>query len=170
MSDHYSTGRYIAVAAVSAFSVSAWLTLVGVIEVQRDAIQGGFLVDLQGNPTAAIVPRTPWELQALQVMIAAVTVWLLSRYLLQQPPAMRLCALAVTTGVVAAIVVVAGAVGYGLELEASQVGYVEEWIFHGFTSTLGMGVFGSLLVAAAASWREVWMARRAEAEVKAPSP
>jgi hypothetical protein len=159
----------VAAAAVTGISVSAWLTLVGVIEVQREAIQGGFLVDLQGNPTAAIVPRIPWELQALQVMIAAVAVWLLGRYLLRQPSAIRQTALIATAGVVVGVMLTAGAVGYGLDLEASQVGYVEEWVYGGFTSPLGAGVLGSVFVAAAASRRQAGTARRSAADVPASS-
>ncbi|WP_426325816.1 hypothetical protein [Microbacterium sp. E-13] len=159
MTDPRPAGQHLAAAALTSLSVSAWLTAVGLIEVQRDAIEGGFLVDLQGQPTAAIIPRTAWELQALQVMIAAVAVWLLGRYLFRQPSAIRRSALMATALVLCAVMLAAGLAGYGLGSEEDRVGFLEEWIYRGFTSTLGIGLLGFTLVTAAVSWREARIAR-----------
>jgi hypothetical protein len=143
--------RYTPGSALFALGVGVWLSLAGLIEIQADAMRGGYLEDLTGVPTALISPRVPWEFSLLMLALSAIATWLLGRYLRHQSHALRFAAFASTATMVVLVFAVAATIGYGVETKATYVPFIADWVLKGFTSTLGVTALGVALVGAGAA-------------------
>jgi hypothetical protein len=119
--------RYSLGSPLFALGVGAWLSLAGLIEIQADAISGGYLEDLTGVPAVLISPRLPWEFNLLMLAISLIATWLLSRYLLHQSHALRFAAFASTATMIVLVFFVAATIGYGVETKATNVSFIADW-------------------------------------------
>jgi hypothetical protein len=133
--------------------VGVWLSLAGLIEIQADAIRGGYLEDLTGVLTTLISPRLPWEFSLLMLTLSVIATWLLGGYLLRRSHALRFAALASTAIMIVLVVFVAATIGYGVDTKATNVSFIADWVLKGFTSTLGIAALGVALVGAGAARR-----------------
>lgn len=152
--------------ALFGVAVVVWLTLVGIIELQARAARDGYLADLMGNPTTIIVPRWPWELVLLLIVVSGVAVWLLREFILRLSPSERIGGFTTSAVLIAIANVFAGVNGYGVGTGDFDPDFVLDWVLTGTTSSLGVTVLAASVVLSVLTTRE--RTRKVVADSSAP--